>query len=99
MYRRNNLVHGRVTSVGEKIPKNVIEIAEQFLEDTKNIGEFANLANMDETSCCFDILRSSAIDEKGVQTVKVKTTGAELPRFSVALTAGVKKTEKGFNSF
>ena len=65
----------------------------------KNIGGFANLANVDETSCCFDILRSSAIDKKGVKTVKVKTTGAELLRFSVALTARVKKTEKGFSSF
>ena len=77
MYRRNNLVHSRVTSVGEKIPKNVIEIAEQFLEDMKNIGEFANLANMDETPCYFDIAWSSTIDKKRVKTVKVKTTGAE----------------------
>ena len=62
--RRNNLVYRRVTSVGQKVPKNSVEIAEQFLEDMKNISEFANLANMDETPC-----------------------------FTVALTAGVKKTE------
>ena len=72
MYRRNNLVHGRVTSVGEKIPKNVIEIAEQFLEDMKNIGEFANLANMDETSCCFDILRSSQLTKKEYRQLKLR---------------------------
>ena len=64
MSRRNNLVHYRVTSFGQKVPKNSVEIAEQFLEDMKNISEFANLANMDETPC-----------------------------FTVALTAGVKKTE------
>ena len=34
-------------SDGQKVPKNAVEIAEQFLEDMKNIGEFANLANMD----------------------------------------------------
>ena len=39
------------------------------------------------------------IDKKGVQTVKVKTTGAERLRFTVALTAGVKKTENGFTPF
>ena len=58
----------------------------------KNIGEFANLANMDETQCYFDISSTSTIDKKGVQTVKVKTTGAEFLRFTVALTAGLKKT-------
>ena len=55
MYRRNSLVRRRVTSFGQKVPKNAVEIAEQFLEDMKNIGEFANLANMDETLCYFDI--------------------------------------------
>ena len=93
MCRRNNLVHRRVTSVGQKVPKNAVEIAEEFLEDMKNTGEFANLANMDETPCYFDIPRSSTIDKKGVQTVKSKTTGAVRLRFTVALTAAVKKTE------
>ena len=99
MCRRNNLVHRRVTSVGQKVQKNAIEIAEQFLEDMKNIGAFSNLANMDETPCYFDIPRSSTIDKKGVQTVKVKTTRVERLRFTVALTAGVKKTENGFSPF
>ena len=76
--RRNNLVHRRVTSVGQKVPKNAVEIAEQFLEVVKNISEFANLANMDETPCYFDISRSSAIDKKGLQTVKVRTTGGSV---------------------
>ena len=35
MCRRNNLVHRRVTSVGQKVPKNAVEIAEQFLEYIK----------------------------------------------------------------
>ena len=55
MCHRNNLFHCRVTSVGQKLPKNTVEIAQQFLEDMKNIDEFANHANMDETSCYFDI--------------------------------------------
>ena len=37
--------------------------------------------------------------KKGVQTVKVKTTGADRLCFTVALTAGVKKTENGFTPF
>ena len=93
-----NLVHCRVTSVGQKVPKNAIEIADQFLQDMKNFGEFANLANIDETTCYFNIPRPSIIDKKGVQTVKLKTIGVE-HRFAVALTARLKKTENGFNSF
>ena len=59
----------------------------------KNTGEFENLANIDETP------RSSTIDKKGVQAVKVKTTGTERLRFTVALTTRVKKTENGFTLF
>ena len=90
---RNNLVHHRVTSVGQKVPENAVEIADQFLEGMKNIGEFANLAKI------YDTPRSSTIDKKGVQKVKVKITGAERLRFTVAVTAGVKKTENLFTPF
>ena len=99
MCRRNNLVYRRVTSVGQKVPKNAAEIAERFLEDMKNIGEFANVVDMDETPCYFDIPRSSTIDKKGVQTVKVMTTDAERLRFTVALTPGVEKAENGLTPF
>ena len=59
MCHRNNLVHHRVPpSVGQKVPKNAVEVAEQFLKDMKNISEFANLEYMDETPCYFDIPRS-----------------------------------------
>ena len=37
--------------------------------------------------------------QKRVQSVKVKTTGAERLHFTVALTAGVKKAENGFTLF
>ena len=54
---------------------------------------------MNETPCYFDIHCSSTIHKKLVQTVKVKTTGAERLRFTVSLTAGVKKTENSFSVF
>ena len=84
MCRRNNLVYHRVTSVGQKVLKKVVENAERLLEDMKNIGV---------TPCYFDIPRSSTIGKKVVQAVKVKTTGVESLRFTVALTAGVKKMD------
>ena len=66
----------------------------EFLHDINNIGEFANLPNMEETPCYFVIRGSSTIDKKGVQTVKIKTTSAEHLRFTVGLTARVKKNRK-----
>ena len=65
----------------------------------KNSSEFANLANMDETPCYFDIPGSTTIDKKGVLTLKVKTASAEKIRFTVALTATAKKTENVFSAF
>ena len=65
----------------------------------KKSSEFANLANMDETPCYFDIPGSSTIDKKGVLTIKVKTASAESLRFTVALTARVKTTENVFSAF
>ena len=35
MCRRNNLVHRRVTSVGQKVPGNAVEIAEDFLDEMR----------------------------------------------------------------
>ena len=54
---------------------------------------------MDGTPCYFVICGSSTVDKKGVQTVKIKTTSAENLRFTVALKAGVKKTENVFPAF
>ena len=64
----------------------------------KNSSEFANLANLDETPSYFDIPGSTTIDKKGVQTLKVKTAKAEKIRFTVVLTARVKKTENVFSA-
>ena len=64
MFSINKSVHCQVTSVDQKIPKNVAKIAEEFLHDFKNIDEFANLTNMNETPCYFVIPRSSTIEKK-----------------------------------
>ena len=72
MCRRNNLVHRRVTSVGQKVPKNAVEIAEQFLEDMKNIGEFANLANMDELRVTLIFLDLQLLTKKGYRQLRLR---------------------------
>ena len=47
---------------------------------------------MDETPCNFDMPSSSTFDTKGVQTVKVRTTGHEKLRFTAVLTPGIDVT-------
>ena len=54
--------------------------------------------NMDQSPCYFDMPESSTIDIKGIQTVKVKTTGHEKTRFTAALSAGIKITANEVNA-
>ena len=88
--RQNDMTFRLATSVGQKIPQDAQERCDAFLDDMKCLKNYNVIMNMDETPCCFDIPRSSTFDLKGVKTVKMKTTGNEKLRFTVALTAGVK---------
>ena len=58
----------------------------------QNIRSYGYIWNTDESPCYFDMPESSTIDTKGVQTVKVKTTGHEKLRFTAVLSAGTKIT-------
>ena len=66
-----------------KLPENALVIAEEFLEDMKQIGKISNLANMVETPCYFDKTRNETFNRCGVSTAKVKTKGYERLRFTV----------------
>ena len=90
MAKRNKLSFRRVTSVGQKIPPDAPEHCDLFLDDMmKSYGNFEIIMNMDETPCYFDMPSSSTFDLRGVNTVKVKTTGNEKLRFTCVLTAVV----------
>ena len=71
MCRINNLVYRRVTSVGQKVPKNAAEIAERFLEDMKNIGEFANLVDMMKLRVTLIFLDLQLLTKKGYRQLKL----------------------------
>ena len=91
MLLRNDLSFRRVTSVGQKVPSDAPERCDQFLRKMQSIRGYDYIWNMDETPRYFDMPESSTIDTKGVQTVKVKTTGHEKLRFTAAvLSAGIK---------
>ena len=82
----------------QKIPEDAPERCDAFLDDMKSLKNNDVLINMDETPCYFDIPPSSSFDFKGVKTVKMKTTGHEKLRFTVVLTAGVKRVDNEFSA-
>ena len=82
----------RVTSVGQKIPSDAPEQCDQFLRKMQSIRDYDYIWNMDETPSYFDMPESSMIDTKGVQTVKVKTTGHKKLRFTAVFSAEIKIT-------
>ena len=88
--KRNNLVERRVTSVGQKVPENAKELADEHLaiihRQLADIPDSSIVANMDKTPLSFDIPSSSTIDFKGVKTVTSKTTGHEKLRFTAVIT-------------
>lgn len=96
--KRNDITSRRATSVGQKIPQNAPELCDAFLDDMQSLKDYDVIMNMDETPCYFDIPRSSTFDFKGVNTVKMKTTGNGKLRFTVALTAGVKRVGNEFSA-
>ena len=92
MLLRNDLSFRRVTSVGQKVPSDAPERCDRFLRKMQSIRGYDYIWNMDETPCYFYMPESSTIDTKGVQTMKVKTTGHEKLRFTAVLSSGIKIT-------
>ena len=89
---RNNLSFRKVTSVGQKVPSDAPERCDRFLRKMQSIHGYDYIWIMDETPCYFYMPESSTIDTKGVQTIKVKTTGHEKLRFRAVLSSGIKIT-------
>ena len=96
--------------MGQKVPDNASEIAQEYLSDYKKRSSGSELiGNMDETPIYFDIPSNTTLDFTGVKTVTSKTTGYEKFRFTVAPTIlstgnylntlvvfrGLKKAPKG----
>ena len=61
MRRRNCLVNHQFTSVGQRIPKNPVDFAEDFLQNIEIIGDFQHMVKMNETPCYFDTPHSSSL--------------------------------------
>ena len=75
--------------MGQKVPEDAPDRCDTFLHEMKDPPPYDQYYNMDETPCYFDIPRSKTFDFRGLQTMKIKTTGHEKLRFTAALTAAL----------
>ena len=90
--KRNRLSSRVATSVGQKVPENAKELAEDFLDrvqqfrDQDLTGE-SKILNMDEMPVYFDSPCLRTYEKKGNNTISMKTTGHHTTRFTLMLCA------------
>lgn len=78
------------TKLAQKLPKDLEEKIGSFQKFVIHLRkqydfELSQIGNMDETPVCFDIPSNRTVEQKGVKTVFIKTTGHEKTRFTVVL--------------
>jgi len=88
--RRNGLgMHTKTTRV-QKLPceyeRRIIEFR-KYVINTRNklCFEIGQLGNVDEVPLTFDVPSNKTVDEKGVKTIMIKTSGNEKTRYTVVL--------------
>ena len=80
------------TNNAQKIPKDYADLLHTFrksvitIRKAENIGP-ADIVNMDQTMCRFDMPPSRTNNKRGERTICIKTTHAEKKGFTVALAA------------
>ena len=80
------------TSNAQKIPEDYADLLHTFrksvitVRKAENIGP-ADIVNMDQTMCRFDMPPSHTNNKRGERTIRLKTTCAEKKGFTVALAA------------
>ena len=88
--KRYNLILKRRTTTGPSVPKDLLGKLLSFVDFNKKQSELYNLqpsriANKDETPSWADMPSATTIDQRGVHTVPIKTTGHEKNHLTVCL--------------
>lgn len=96
--RRNNVAIRRGTNESQKIPEDHAEKLADFRQliwNKRHDHEYtmANIANLDETMCRFDMAPSSTNNVRGERTVRIATTGGAKKGFTVLLAACANGTK------
>ena len=78
------------TKIAQKLPAELDEKVMAFhrfvlTQRKRNNYDLSQIANMDETPMCFDMVPSRSVDHVGTKTVMVKTTGHEKSHFTCVL--------------
>lgn len=97
MKRKKLCVRAR-TTVGQELPENWKEKAEDFLKYVKEKIEEKNFSlkeiiNMDEVPLCFDCPPNYTVDSRGKDSISITTTGHEKSAFTVVLSCAADGTK------
>lgn len=89
---RNHLSLRRRTTVGQKLPRDLIPKVTSFIMKVRRIRHskafpLSSIGNMDETPLWLDMPGDTTITNSGARSVPIRTTGHEKGRFTVALSA------------
>ena len=99
--KRNGFSIRRVSHQGQKIPNNMIQLKEEFINQViankKKMDilydEADKIINMDETPCALDIGFDTTIDFIGKKNIDIQTSGREHYKISIILSitgSGIK---------
>ena len=88
--KRNGLSLRTRTKLAQKMPaayeEKILQFHSYAINLRKNTNfEVSQIAIMDEVSFTFDVPSSRTIDQKGVKTVTIKTSGHEKTHYTVVL--------------
>src|SRR5256885_7146964 len=86
-----NLSNCHHITIAQHLPDDLIEKQQEFLafityRQIQHDYSLAFIGNIDETSVSFDLSSNITIDELGIRTVSIRTTGHKRTNFTVFLT-------------
>jgi hypothetical protein len=88
--KRKGLSLRRRMTLCQKLPRDFTDNVINFHRDVIRMREehsylLSQIGNADQTSAFFDVPRNTSIEKQSVQSVTIKTTGAEKQRYTVML--------------
>ena len=88
--KRNGLSLRTRTKLAQKMPaayeEKILQFHSYVINLRKNTNfELSQIANMDEVPLTFDVPSNRTVDQKGVKTVSIKTSGHEKTHYTVVL--------------
>ncbi len=95
---RNNLSNRCHTTIAQHLPNDLTKKQQEFLafimyRRIQHDYPLGLISNMDETPMTFDLPSNTTVDEMGIRTVSIRTTGHKKTNFTVVLTCMADSTK------